>query len=306
MEKGEKEGKKFYLPWPWTLVVCILLGLVLRVFSMPVIVLLLAWNWKQRPRREVQGGYCLQRTRRGLKKLLTAVVFLLGAVGGSAYIVAVVGEDKSRWGAMEYMMLLFCGVFAVVCLVYSVKLGYTSLRDALFPAKSALAQSIRSQLPYPEEAPEVEALFDMVDQDIGAHGKWFDRVAVGEQWVFGDMVTATPRIRAVFGRDEVLRGSGMQRARIVQLYILDDRHQVQWTDLRNPRALQELLEYLVLEGSRRTLFAVQRIPPLSEDERGAVAGGASGLFCALGALRRLSEKGLDKSADGSYAVGQWE
>ena len=144
-------------------------------------------------------------------------------------------------------MLLFCGVFAVVCLVYSVKLGYTSLRDALFPAKSALAQSIRSQLPYPEEAPEVEALFDMVDQDIGAHGKWFDRVAVGEQWVFGDMVTAIPRIRAVFGRDEVLRGSGMQRARIVQLYILDDRHQVQWTDLRNPRALQELLEYLSLK-----------------------------------------------------------
>ena len=34
-----------------------------------------------------------------------------------------------------------------------------------------LAKSIRSQLPYPDEAPPVEELFAMVDRDIQANGQ---------------------------------------------------------------------------------------------------------------------------------------
>ncbi len=51
-------------------------------------------------------------------------------------------------------------------------LAYRSLRDALRPEKSALARSIRSQLPYPEEAPPVKELFAMVDQDLKQNGQW--------------------------------------------------------------------------------------------------------------------------------------
>ena len=44
--------------------------------------------------------------------------------------------------------------------------SYRSLRDALIPEKSALARSIRAQLPYPDEAPPVKELFAMVDRDL--------------------------------------------------------------------------------------------------------------------------------------------
>ena len=53
------------------------------------------------------------------------------------------------------------------------------------------------------EAPPVEELFAMVDRDIQENGQWFGRVAIGEEWVFGDDVSAISRIRGVFPRDEI-------------------------------------------------------------------------------------------------------
>ncbi len=64
-------------------------------------------------------------------------------------------------------------------------LAFLSLRDALFPEKSALAQSIRSQLPYPDEAPGVQELFAMVDRDLKENGQWFGKLGVGREWVLG-------------------------------------------------------------------------------------------------------------------------
>ena len=45
----EKKKKQFYLKWPWNLVVYILLVILFRVFSIPLILLLMWWNKKQQP-----------------------------------------------------------------------------------------------------------------------------------------------------------------------------------------------------------------------------------------------------------------
>ena len=49
----------------------------------------------------------------------------------------------------------------------------------------------------------MEVLFAMVDKDIQASGQWFDRVAIGKEWVLGDDVSSIARIRGVFSRDEI-------------------------------------------------------------------------------------------------------
>ena len=72
---------------------------------------------------------------------------------------------------------------------------YRSLRDALVPEKSALAQSIRDQLPHPDEAPAVKELFAMVDQDLKQNGQWCGKLGVGKEWVLGDEVSRISRIR---------------------------------------------------------------------------------------------------------------
>lgn len=113
--------------------------------------------------------------------------------------------------------------------------------------KSGLAKSIRIQLPYPEEAPPVRKLFAMVDQDIKENGVWFGHMAVGREWVLGDEASRIPRIRGIFGRDEVRSsGSGNNRrvSRILEVWILDDRQRRQVTSLKSPKELQGALECL--------------------------------------------------------------
>lgn len=250
MQEEKQRSGKFYLKWPWNLIVSILLLLLLRVFAIPVILLLMAWNKKQQPDGP-EEGYCLQRTRRRLARLVWAALFLvIGLACGAVFVVQVTG-DKSGWDAMDYATLAVAGVIGLGGIAGGLYEGYTDLRDAFWPEKSRLAQSIRSQLPYPDEAPGVKELFAMVDRDIQENGQWFDRVAVGREWVLGDDASAIARIRAVFGRDEVRhhRHNGRtQTTRIIELYILDDRRQVQVTALRDPKELEPLLNCLRLRA----------------------------------------------------------
>lgn len=195
------------------------------------------------------GGYCLQRTRRRLARLLWALFYLAVGLGAGALFIRELLADKSGWDYMDYIVLAISGGLCLGGLAAAVYEGYTNLRDFLFPAKSRLARSIRSQLPYPEEALDVRELFAMVDDDIREHGQWFDRVAVGKRWIFGDDVSAIERVRIVFGRDEMIRrhvNGRTQIARIVELCIMDDRHQVQRTGLRDARKLKPLLECIQL------------------------------------------------------------
>ncbi|OUN12976.1 hypothetical protein B5G38_14845 [Gemmiger sp. An87] len=235
-----------YLKWPWNLVVYVLLVVLLRIFAIPVILLLMWWNKRQQPDGPAEG-HCLQRTRGRLILLVWAAVALLMAAAGAAYLTLSWTVDKTGWDYMEYIKLAAAGLLAVSGLLVAGYLAYTGLRDAFCPEKSQLARSIRQQLPYPEEAPPVNELFAMVDDDLCRNGQWFGRLAVGREWILGDEVSYIPRIRGVFWRDETRTrrsGNRVTTTRILQLWILDDRQQCRPTDLRQPKELQAALDCL--------------------------------------------------------------
>ncbi len=242
------EKKRFYLKWPWNLIVYILLVLVLRVFAIPVILLLMSWNKKQQPNGP-EEGYCLQRTRYRLANLGLAALFLVIGAGLGALFLYQAPADKSDWELADYGTLAVAGIGGVGFLAAAIYEGWTSIRDALFPEKSRLAKSIRSQLPYPDEAPPVKELFAMVDKDIRENGRQFDRAYVGKEWLLGDDASLLSRVRVVFGRNETTihhRGGRTQTSRTIEVYVLDDRKQVQVTGLRNPNELKPLLDCLKL------------------------------------------------------------
>lgn len=242
------EKKKFYLKWPFNLIVYILLVVLLRVFAIPVIMLIMWWNKKQQPEGP-EGGYCLDRTRKGLAKLFWALLYLFFGFAGGVCFYMQMQEDRALWELGDWGFTIFSAVLCLGGTALGLFEAYTDLRDAFCPAKSTLAKSIRSQLPYPDEAPPVEELFAMVDKDIKENGQWFDRVAVGREWVFGDEVTSIARIRGVFPRDEIVTrhaGGRRQSQRILELYIVDDRRQIQASTLHKPAELQAVVDCLRL------------------------------------------------------------
>ena len=250
MDLPQQQTGKFYLKWPWNVVVYVALALLLRIFSIPVILLLMAWNKKQQPDGP-EEGYCLQRTRRQLARLGWALLYLLIAACCGVVFFMQLQADRSAWRLEDWAVLAVSGVVAFGGLLLGVYETCTDPRDAFFPERSRLARSIRSQLPYSDEAPDVKELFAMVDRDIRENGQWFDRVAVGREWVLGDDVSAISRIRVVFGRDEIktrISKNRRQTTRIIELHILDDRRQVQITSLRNPGELEALLACLKLRA----------------------------------------------------------
>ncbi len=241
VEKKTKRG--FYLKWPYNVVVYVVLVVVLRIFAIPVILLIMHWNKKQQPNGP-EEGYCLDRTRKRLGHVLWSPPLLLIGAG-----LLVFGWMSYKEQSEGLLTIILSGVLGCVALASGIYVGYINLRDSLFPEKSTLAKSIRSQLPYPDEAPPVKELFAMVDDDLRANGQWFDRVGVGQQWVLGDEANYIPRIRAVFGRDEIKTrhsSGGTRTTRVIQIYIVDDRNQIHITDLLNPRELPMLMDCLRL------------------------------------------------------------
>ena len=253
---NKKGGGRFVLKWPLNWIVCGLFVAAAGYFigylwSALLAALFLWWQKKQNPGAVPQGGYCLDRTRKRLARLVWALLYLLFALAGGVVFYMQLQEDRSAWEISDWAFTVFSAGAALVFTALGLYEAYTDLRDAFFPAKSRLAQSIRSQLPYPDEAPDVSELFAMVDKDIQENGQWFDRAAVGKQWVFGDDVTSVDRIRVVFGRDEIVRhhhNGRTQTSRTVELWILDDRRQAQCTALRNFKELQPLMDCIRLRA----------------------------------------------------------
>ena len=248
MELKETSKKRFYLKWPWNVIVYVLLVVVLRIFAIPLILLIMWWNRRQQPDGP-EEGYCLQRTRGRLKELILAAIFAVG--GGLAiwffavaqtmpYEVERLKEDLS----FGYYLIPVLGGGAILVGLF---LAYRSLRDALCPEKSALAQSIRNQLAYPDEAPPVKELFAMVDQDLKQNGQWCGKLGVGKEWVLGDEVSFIPRIRGVFSREERHTSHSGGRTRVTYIYevwIVDDRRQRQVTSLKSRQELEEAIDCL--------------------------------------------------------------
>ena len=248
MEPKETSKKRFYLKWPWNVIVYILLVVVLRIFAVPLILLIMWWNKKQQPDGP-EEGYCLQRTRGRLKELILAAIFAVG--GGLAIWFFAVAETMPYEAerlkeemSFGYYLIPVVGAGAILVGLF---LAYRSLRDALVPEKSALARSIRSQLPYPEEAPPVKELFAMVDQDLKQNGQWCGKLGIGKEWVLGDEVSRIPRIRGVFSRVERHTRHAGKRTQVTYLYeirIVDDRRQQQVTSLRSEREVEEAMDCL--------------------------------------------------------------
>ncbi len=248
MESKNSSKTRFYLKWPWNVAVYIVLAVILRVFSIPLILLIMWWNKRQQPNGPAEG-YCLQRTRGRLRGLIPAGIFLL--VGGIFLCFFFMGlslpEEVARLNeesrhAYQFSPFLGAGAAAV-----GLFLAYRSLRDALFPEKSALAQSIRSQLPHPDEAPPVEKLFAMVDQDLRENGEWCGKIGIGKEWVLGDEVSRISRIRGVFGRNERKTSHSGKRTHVTNIYevwIVDDRQQQQVTSLKSKQELNDALDCL--------------------------------------------------------------
>jgi len=251
MDSGNKQN--FQLKWPWNWVVCglFILGTwrFLGIFSILIVVLFFYIQKKRHPDTVPQGGYCLDRTRRRLFRLGWSLLYLIIAFGCGVVFFMQLQEDRSTWELEDWAMLVVSGAIALGAVLLCIYETYTDLRDVFCPAKSRLAKSIRSQLPYPDEAPDLAELFAMVDRDIEENGIWFDRVAVGHEWVLGDEAMSIPRIRGVFPRNEIkthTNGSRRQTARIVQLWLVDNRKQIQCTDLRNPSELDMAVNCLRL------------------------------------------------------------
>ncbi len=251
MDSGNKRGLQLKWPWNWVLCGLFLLGTwwFLGIFSILFVSLFLGWQKKRHPKAAPQGGCCLDRTRKRLARLGWSLLYLIIAFCCGVVFFMQLQEDRSAWELEEWAMLIVSGVVALGASLLCVYETCTDLRDAFWPAKSRLANSIRSQLPHPDEAPDVEELFAMVDKDIQENGMWFDRVAVGHEWVLGDEAAFIPRIRGVFSRDEIkvrVSENRHQTSRTMQLWLVDDRRQIQCTDLRRPNELEMAVRCLRL------------------------------------------------------------
>ena len=125
----EKKGR--FLRWPWNVVVYVLLALVLRIFAVPVI-LILMWVQRKNNPHGISEGYCLSRTRKRLTWLIWA--FLVLVVSAALFFMLKVGleQDKTYWETMDYVTLAVCGVGGPLLLIGGLYLGYTAVRDTFF------------------------------------------------------------------------------------------------------------------------------------------------------------------------------
>lgn len=244
----ERKRGPFFLRWPWNAVVYVLLVLVLRIFAIPVILLLMRMRRKNDPHGAAEG-YCLSRTRKRLVWLIWALLLLLiGAALGAVFFTGL-GQDRAYWETMDYVTLAVSGGGSAAMALFGFYVGYVGVRDTFFPAKSSLARSIRSQLPYPDETPDVKELFAMVDDDLGESARWFGPVGIGREWVLGDAANRIDRIRGIFTVDEIHRHhtqTGTRTSRTLELVLIDDRWQRSATSFTSPGDLQAAAEYLAL------------------------------------------------------------
>ncbi len=249
----EREQKAPFLKWPWNIVAYVLAAVVLSVllsplFGIPLVILFARHQRKKHPGMP-EGGYCLARTRGSLKFLLWGLAS--GTLGGG--MLWVVWYDYTHQMGLDQKPAEQIGFLVVggFLLLLGLFLCFVGIRDSFFPEKSVLADSIRSQLPYPDEAPPVAQLFDMVDKDLQANGISFGRVMIGEEWVLGDHASYIPRIRGVFGRDEIVTHHSNNKtttSREVELYIVDDRDQVMYSDVKDPNELPMIMDCLKLRA----------------------------------------------------------
>lgn len=239
--------RPFFLVWPWNVLVGIAATLVLGYclgFLWGILLVLAFFAWQKRKYPGMpDGGYCMERVHKRLAYVLLGLLFLALAAVLALYVWFVYQEPEP-----DMLHLIGGGVGSMVCLFAGVYETFSSLRDSLFPGQSCLANSIRSQLPFPEEAPDVRELFAMVDRDMAENGLRFDRLMIGKEWVLGDEASYIPNIRGVFIDHTVRRRSNGGTVHIIFIKIVDKRRQVQMTELRDPRELDNIITCLQMRA----------------------------------------------------------
>lgn len=267
-----KEKKGGILRWPWNIIIYTALVLVLRIFAIPVILILLWVQRKNNPHGEAEG-YCLSRTRKRLVWLIWSLLVLVIAAALLCMLIVGLKQDREYQETMDYVTLAFCGIGGPLFLAAGLYLGFVAVRDTFFPEKSALAKSIRSQLPYPEEAPPAGTLFAMVDEDLKENAQWFGSVGIGKEWVLGDGVNKIDRIRGIFVVDELHQHhtqTGTRTNRTLQLVLIDDRWQrtvTSFHDLNDLKAAADCLALRVPDARRGVNDANLEFWHLDESQR---------------------------------------
>ena len=89
--KEKKDGG--FLRWPWNLVIYALLLIVLRLFAIPVILILMWVRQKNNP-NGAQEGYCLSRTRKRIGWVIWGILWL--AVSAVAFWMLSIGLQQDR------------------------------------------------------------------------------------------------------------------------------------------------------------------------------------------------------------------
>ncbi|MDE7299934.1 MAG: hypothetical protein K2N94_14130 [Lachnospiraceae bacterium] len=245
---SEKKKQPDFLRWPWNVLIYILLAVTMRLFSIPIILLLMDMQRRNNPHGAAEG-YCLSRTRKRLSELLWALLLLFIGAALSVFFFVELKQGSEPREPKDYLSLALSGVGGAAMLLFGLWAGWCAVRDTFFPARSALAKSIRGQLPYPEDAPPVEELFAMVDRDLKENGEWFDAVGIGREWVLGDQACRIDRIRGIFAVDELHQRhtqTGVRTNRSLQLVLFDDRWQTASTTFTQPGELRAAAEYLSL------------------------------------------------------------
>ena len=192
----------------------------------------------ERQSGRAEKGFCLQRTRGRLTGLAPAALLMAG--GALCLYFFYLGQtlpgEVERLDDQMRVVYRLCPILGAGMILIGIFLAYRSLRDALYPEKSALAQSIRDQLPYPDEAPPVKELFAMVDRDLRENGLWGGKLGIGKEWVLGDQASRIPRIRGVFSRSERHTRRAGKRTQVTysyEVWIVDDRREQQVTALKS-------------------------------------------------------------------------
>ncbi len=216
------------------------------------------------PKPKEINNYCRNRCYAQLKHAAFGImVFGVSLIifSGIVFFGFDFGGDVATWVA-----IIVSPIAALVGLWFAA-LGF---RDAFFPEKSDLAKSIRSQLDNPDDDTPIEELFDMVDMDIAYNGKWFDKLAICSEWVFGDEVMKIERVRGVFNETtSSVNGKGRTRYTYT-LTLVDNRNQQQKTIFTNKNAMMsayDTLRVLVPEAFCGGEKELDRFVNLSERER---------------------------------------
>ncbi len=95
-----KENKGWFLRWPWNVIIYLLLFLVLRLFAVPIILILMQIQQKNNP-HGISEGYCLNRTRKRLMWLIWALLVLL--ISAVLFFMFKIGleQDRTYWETMD-------------------------------------------------------------------------------------------------------------------------------------------------------------------------------------------------------------